>query len=182
MRSFRCKAEFIDQGTLHNAFFAICPHQAYIATGSDAGVVNLYRAKDCALSSVLSSPPVPIKTLFNLKTEIDTIAFHPASQVLAPSPSGCEGDVTGRGVDDGNGLDASALCHEAGAPSQLLCLCQLAQSPTQQDACQMHRLLASRRFDARGIIDGSHFELPSPSLLAMIWHHLRSHRMLAGIL
>lgn len=81
MRSFRCLTEFIDQGTLHCTSLKVCPKQQYLATGSDAGVVNIYKAGDCMLPSVSSSTPSPVKTIFNLRTEIDTIEFHPASQV-----------------------------------------------------------------------------------------------------
>jgi len=52
----------------------------YLATGSNSGVVNIYNAKDWSPDSVASSNPKPLKTVLNLKTEIDTLEFHPSSQ------------------------------------------------------------------------------------------------------
>jgi len=81
LRMFKCLSEFTDQGTLHCTAICLCPNDKYLATGSDAGVVNLYKTDDLPWTSSGDQQPTPIKSIFNLNTEINTVEFHPDSQV-----------------------------------------------------------------------------------------------------
>lgn len=81
LRMFKCLSEFTDQGTLHSTAISLDPNSKYLATGSDAGVVNLYKTDDLPWTSPGDQQPTPIKSIFNLNTEISTIEFHPDFQV-----------------------------------------------------------------------------------------------------
>ena len=63
----------------------------YLATGSSAGVVNIYGRDQFQTGAALSSKagllrplaPTPLREIMNLTTTVDTLAFSPDSQMLA---------------------------------------------------------------------------------------------------
>lgn len=60
----------------------------YVATGAQAGVVNIYDADHLKPSEGLDSTmntPTPLKTLMNITTPIDKLAFNHDGQILAMS-------------------------------------------------------------------------------------------------
>ncbi|KAI8618905.1 WD40-repeat-containing domain protein [Chytriomyces sp. MP71] len=74
----QCVHKFYDEGAVKVNTIAVSPDNSYIATGSSAGIVNVYSS-----SSALSSDrPTPSRALMNLTTSISTLAFHPSSQAL----------------------------------------------------------------------------------------------------
>lgn len=62
-----------------------------MATGSSAGVVNIYGRDQFQAGAALSSKagllrplaPTPLREIMNLTTTVDTLAFSPDSQMLA---------------------------------------------------------------------------------------------------
>jgi len=94
LRTHRCLDRLTDQGALSIASIATSPGGRYFATGGAAGVVNIYqRATRTTVEggdapSVFASPraalrPVPLKSLGNLTTTVDTLQFSPDGQMLA---------------------------------------------------------------------------------------------------
>ncbi|KAJ3190666.1 U3 snoRNP protein [Irineochytrium annulatum] len=74
----QCVHRFADEGAMKTTTLAVSPDNAFIATGSGSGVVNVY-----GLSHALSTPtPKPIKSIMNLTTAISSLQFHPSSQAM----------------------------------------------------------------------------------------------------
>ncbi|TPX75135.1 hypothetical protein CcCBS67573_g03599 [Chytriomyces confervae] len=74
----QCVHKFYDEGAINVNTIAVSPDNSFIATGSSAGIVNVYSSS----SALTSERPVPSRTLMNLTTPISTLAFHPSSQAL----------------------------------------------------------------------------------------------------
>ena len=89
MRTRRCIGRLVDEGALRGTALALSPDDSLLAAGSDAGVVNVYSRDKAALTGLLGDDarPLaaavtrPIKTLMNLTTAIDNLAFSPDGQV-----------------------------------------------------------------------------------------------------
>ncbi|ORY53100.1 WD40 repeat-like protein, partial [Rhizoclosmatium globosum] len=74
----QCVHRFFDEGAVNVHNLAVSPDNSYIATGSNAGIVNVY-STSTALST---SNPTPSRSLMNLTTGISNLSFHPSSQAL----------------------------------------------------------------------------------------------------
>jgi WD40 repeat protein len=88
MRTRRCLHREVDEGCLNSTSLALSRDGTYLASGSDAGVVNVYNHSRSssgfpqqAMLPLAASPAKPLKTLFNLTTTVDSLAFSPDSQV-----------------------------------------------------------------------------------------------------
>lgn len=102
LRMRRCLHQFVDQGNVNPTALSLSPNGRYLATGSTAGVVNVYEreagsggwgagavegllagagAKAGASVLVPESKQRPIKELMNLTTTVDTLTFSPDTQV-----------------------------------------------------------------------------------------------------
>ncbi|XP_056438061.1 U3 small nucleolar RNA-associated protein 18 homolog [Gadus chalcogrammus] len=79
MRSSRCVNKFADDGCVKGTSIATSRNGQYLACGSQSGVVNVYSQQDC----LTSANPRPLKTLMNLVTPVTSLAFNPASEILA---------------------------------------------------------------------------------------------------
>ncbi|XP_052893692.1 U3 small nucleolar RNA-associated protein 18 homolog [Anopheles moucheti] len=74
---------FYDDGCVNGSCIAVCPNGQYVATGSRQGIVNIY-----ALDSTLTQKqPVPLKTITNLTTYIDSLSFNATSELLVMASS-----------------------------------------------------------------------------------------------
>ncbi|KAJ3339745.1 U3 snoRNP protein [Gonapodya sp. JEL0774] len=79
--SRRCIHTFVDEGTIKPTSIAVSPNDQVLATGNNAGIVNIYN-----LSSALANPrPQPLKAVGNLTTSISGLSFSPTSEMLAIS-------------------------------------------------------------------------------------------------
>ncbi|KAJ3131330.1 U3 snoRNP protein [Physocladia obscura] len=74
----QCVHRFFDEGALKVNAIAVSPDNSFIATGSSAGIVNVYSAS----TAFESSRPTPSRVFMNLTTSISHLAFHPTSQAL----------------------------------------------------------------------------------------------------
>jgi U3 small nucleolar RNA-associated protein 18 len=96
LRTQRCLDKLVDEGALSVAALAAAPGGRHYATGGDMGVVNLYarathtRVLDAggAAAGAVAAPrapvrPKPLKSVMNLTTLADTLAFSPDGQMLA---------------------------------------------------------------------------------------------------
>nr|XP_061805630.1 U3 small nucleolar RNA-associated protein 18 homolog [Nerophis lumbriciformis] len=78
-RSSRCLSKFSDDGCVAGTAIAVSPDGRYVACGSQAGVVNLYRQEAC----LNSANPQPLKAIMNLLTPATALTFNPSSEILA---------------------------------------------------------------------------------------------------
>jgi U3 small nucleolar RNA-associated protein 18 len=81
IKSSKLIHKFYDEGVVVGTSIAISPNQQFLATGSEAGVVNLYDYK-----SVLNSgedPVTPLKSFMNLTTAVTRMKFNHSSELLA---------------------------------------------------------------------------------------------------
>jgi U3 small nucleolar RNA-associated protein 18 len=89
LRMRRCLSQQVDEGNFNTSCLAAAADGGYLATGSTAGVVNLYNSSsskvDGSSSSRLLRPSSlpPLKSLMNLTTTVDSLAFNHDSQLLA---------------------------------------------------------------------------------------------------
>ncbi|KAJ3005496.1 UNVERIFIED_CONTAM: U3 snoRNP protein [Siphonaria sp. JEL0065] len=74
----QCTHRFFDEGAVNVHHLAVSPDNSFIATGSSAGIVNVYSSS----SALASSKPTPSRALMNLTTGISNLSFHPSSQAL----------------------------------------------------------------------------------------------------
>lgn len=83
LRTRRCLSQVTDEGTIHATGFALSPDEKYYATGSDTGVVNVYRGRggDFVTDST-SLPSSPLKSLMHLTTPVDCLTFNHDSQLM----------------------------------------------------------------------------------------------------
>ena len=79
--SKRCCHKFWDQGCVKGTTLRFSPNGQFLATGSDTGVVNIYKTEDL----MKSENPKPVKAVMNLVTEVTSLAFSPNSEILAMS-------------------------------------------------------------------------------------------------
>ncbi|KAG7272698.1 hypothetical protein CRUP_029637 [Coryphaenoides rupestris] len=79
MRSSRCLNKFADDGCVKGTSIAASRNGQYLACGSQSGVVNVYSQQEC----LTSANPGPLKTLMNLLNPVTSLAFNPASEILA---------------------------------------------------------------------------------------------------
>jgi U3 small nucleolar RNA-associated protein 18 len=89
MRMRRCLHQQVDEGNFNTSCLAASQDSAYLATGSAAGIVNLYGHPSGGSGggggSRLARPArqPPLKSLMNLTTAVDSLAFNADSQLLA---------------------------------------------------------------------------------------------------
>jgi U3 small nucleolar RNA-associated protein 18 len=81
VRMNRCRHRFQDEGCIHGSSIALSEDGQWLATGSNSGVVNVYRTADAQAST----SPKPQKSIMNLTTQIDNLSFHPEGQILLAS-------------------------------------------------------------------------------------------------
>ncbi|KAJ3024767.1 UNVERIFIED_CONTAM: U3 snoRNP protein [Siphonaria sp. JEL0065] len=74
----QCTHRFFDEGAVNVHHLAVSPDNSFIATGSSAGIVNVYSSS----TALASSKPTPSRALMNLTTGISNLSFHPSSQAL----------------------------------------------------------------------------------------------------
>uniref|UniRef100_A0A182NAP0 WD repeat-containing protein 55 homolog n=1 Tax=Anopheles dirus TaxID=7168 RepID=A0A182NAP0_9DIPT len=74
---------FHDEGCVNGSCIAVCRGGQFVATGSRQGIVNIY-ALDATLKE---KQPVPLKTINNLTTYIDSLAFNATSELLVMGSS-----------------------------------------------------------------------------------------------
>lgn len=80
MRSLgRCMHKFRDEGCIKGTAVAMSPDGGYIATGSNTGVVNIYRTED----AMNGADPVPARALMNLTSSISGLRFNHDGQILS---------------------------------------------------------------------------------------------------
>ncbi len=83
-----CKRFSHDDGTC-TSNLAACRSSSsshYLAIGAESGVVSVFNSSFSANNtSTDMSSPTALKSIMNLTTKIDTMAFHPSGQVLAIS-------------------------------------------------------------------------------------------------
>ncbi|GAA52822.1 transportin-3 [Clonorchis sinensis] len=70
--------QWCDQACTGGTRIASSVNSSWIACGSDCGFVNVYQMTQ----TMMSSNPVPDKSIANVQTAIDSMAFHPASEML----------------------------------------------------------------------------------------------------
>lgn len=80
LRTRRCIHKAPDEGCVKNTALQVSPDSKIFATGSSAGVVNLYNRE-----SFLGGVRKPLKAFMNLTTSVDNLRFSPDSQILAIS-------------------------------------------------------------------------------------------------
>ena len=105
LRTQRCIHRQADEGSLVGTALAVSPASHTLATGSDSGVVNIYKQSPAKASAGPGSPlsaagikvpgaggmPLPlhrppaVKSFMNLRTEVDTLSFSPDGQVRPTS-------------------------------------------------------------------------------------------------
>ena len=78
IRKRQCINRFTDEGCVLGTAVSLSPNSKYCCTGSDMGVVNVYKMDD-----ILSkSQPKPLKSFMNLTTEISHLKFNHSSELL----------------------------------------------------------------------------------------------------
>ncbi|KAI3425118.1 hypothetical protein D9Q98_008890 [Chlorella vulgaris] len=93
LRTQRCMQRYQDEGCLNSANMSCSPDGTLFATGSSSGVVNIYSRQQQQSRStdegaegwVLPEAPIagkPLKTVLNLDTVIDTLAFNHDAQMM----------------------------------------------------------------------------------------------------
>ena len=75
LRMRRCYQRFADEGSVRVTSMDVS--SKYLATGSSAGIVNMYELES------LNDEPKPKKSLLNLTTSIDGVKFNPTGEILA---------------------------------------------------------------------------------------------------
>lgn len=91
LRTQRCVGRTVDEGATKTTSLACSRDGAWVATGSDMGVVNIYKAGNLAAprQSGLAGRPAaprtvaPEKAVMNLVTQVDTMTFSNDGQMLA---------------------------------------------------------------------------------------------------
>jgi len=79
----RCIDRFADEGCLMSTSLAISKDNSFLATGSDSGVVNIYKTSELQLRSKLTNAPNPLKSLMHIRTSVSELKFNSDSQILA---------------------------------------------------------------------------------------------------
>jgi len=77
----KCIHKYKDEGSLKTTTLAISSNGVYHATGSEIGVVNIYRSSE----ALEKQNPIPLKRIFNLTTSVNNLLFNHSTQLLALS-------------------------------------------------------------------------------------------------
>ncbi|KAF7262004.1 U3 small nucleolar RNA-associated protein 18 [Paragonimus skrjabini miyazakii] len=77
-RKPRAVHQWTDQACTGGTAIACSPDNRWTACGSDCGFVNVYQSAQVMRSNI----PEPDKSVSNLTTSIDNLAFHPSSEML----------------------------------------------------------------------------------------------------
>ncbi|KAI1286722.1 U3 small nucleolar RNA-associated protein 18 -like protein [Halotydeus destructor] len=83
MKKRSCLNKFYDEGCITGTSLAFSPNGQFLATGSDVGVVNIYKVSDVEKSA----EPKPLKTLMNLTTEVTSMKFNHSSEMFLMASS-----------------------------------------------------------------------------------------------
>lgn len=89
LRTHRCLERMVDDGALNVTALALSPGGGFLASGGNAGVVNIYKRQEPLIGAAAASAPVPptrpppVRSLMNLTTVVDTMSFSPDGQMLA---------------------------------------------------------------------------------------------------
>lgn len=79
VKAQECIHKFVDDGCITGTALAMAPNNRWLATGSNSGVVNVYKR-----SEVWSQTrPKPEKIVLNLTTSVSDLKFNPSSEILA---------------------------------------------------------------------------------------------------
>lgn len=89
LKTRKCSHTFMDDGCVSGTTIALSPDNSFVAVGSNTGVVNVYRRRDC----VVSNAPKPVKTVLNLTTGITSLKFNTTSELLALASNYVHGAV-----------------------------------------------------------------------------------------
>lgn len=91
VRSGKPYGRFYDEGTVTATQIQCSPNGQFVATGSDSGVVNLYKVEDLLMKSTTntstSATASPVKAFMNLTTGVTCIRFNNTSELLAMASS-----------------------------------------------------------------------------------------------
>lgn len=79
VRSSKCLKRFADDGCVRGTALALSRGGSYLASGSQAGVVNIYSQQDC----LLQAEPKPLKSVMNLLTPVTSLCFNHSDEILA---------------------------------------------------------------------------------------------------
>ena len=82
VKASKLVTKFYDEGTIFANVLAVSPNQQFLATGSEAGVVNLYDYRSAMMSNDSNSVQ-PLKSFMNLTTGIRSITFNHSSELMA---------------------------------------------------------------------------------------------------
>lgn len=75
----RCVAKVMDDAAVKLSAMSISPTAPYVmAVGTNSGTIDLF-----SVDETLSAGQKPIKSLMNLRSEVTTMAFHPAGECFA---------------------------------------------------------------------------------------------------
>lgn len=89
LRSRSCSSTFMDDGCVGGTSIAVSPNDAYVAVGSNTGVVNLYNKKQTEVHCT----PRPLRAVLNLTTSVTCLKFNTTSEILAMSSNYLHGAV-----------------------------------------------------------------------------------------
>ena len=79
IRNQECVHRFVDDGCIKGTAIAVSRNNRYLATGSNSGVVNIYKRTD-----FWTNPnPTPEKIVLNLTTTVTSLKFNPTTEILA---------------------------------------------------------------------------------------------------
>ncbi|XP_010529577.1 PREDICTED: U3 small nucleolar RNA-associated protein 18 homolog [Tarenaya hassleriana] len=78
LRTMKCFHKAVDEGSICGSCLDTSPNGDFFASGSDPGVVNIYKRLE-----FLGGKTKPIKTVENLSTKIDFLKFNHDAQILA---------------------------------------------------------------------------------------------------
>ncbi|XP_054163096.1 U3 small nucleolar RNA-associated protein 18 homolog [Oppia nitens] len=81
IRKRQCINRFVDEGCVSGTTITVSPDSKYCCTGSDMGVVNIYRYDDVLTQTY----PKPLKSIMNLTTEVSQLKFNHSSELLLMS-------------------------------------------------------------------------------------------------
>ena len=89
IRKRQCVNRFTDEGCIAGTAITLSPNSEYCCTGSDMGVVNVYKMNDV----LNKTEPKPLKSLMNLTTEISHLKFNHSSELLVMSSNAKDNSI-----------------------------------------------------------------------------------------
>lgn len=89
IRKRQCVNRFTDEGCIGGTSIAMSPNSDFCCTGSDMGVVNVYKFNDV----LTKTDPKPLKSFLNLTTEISRLKFNHSSELLMMSSNAKDNSI-----------------------------------------------------------------------------------------